>query len=138
MQDILCGCECEHFRWNDHEHIISTCIHTITTDNASHVPFLHSLILGNDLQLCNLIAACSNGEIRLVGGSVPNEGRVQVCQNQAWGTVCDDHWGNVDASVAWRQLSYSGQSKIHGKYNVMNVQCTPINMKHILFSSENF
>ena len=74
--------------------------------------FLHSLILGNHLWFCNLLAACSNGEIRLVGGSVPNEGRVEVCQNQAWGTVCDDHWGNVDASVTCRQLGYSGQSEL--------------------------
>ena len=51
------------------------------------------------------------GAIRLVGGTLPNEGRVEVCMNRRWGTVCDDAWDNVDANVACRQLGYSGYSK---------------------------
>ena len=54
---------------------------------------------------------CTDGAIRLIGGSVPTEGRVEVCQNDAWGTVCDDSWSDVDASVACRQLGYSRFSK---------------------------
>ena len=57
------------------------------------------------------IIACTDGGIRLAGGTQPNEGRVEVCLNSRWGTVCDDAWGTVDASVACRQLGYSGQSK---------------------------
>ena len=55
--------------------------------------------------------ACSDGGIRLVGGTRPNEGRVEICLNNRWGTVCDDAWGTVDANVACRQLGYSGHSK---------------------------
>ena len=51
--------------------------------------------------------ACENGEIRLIGGSNSYEGRVEVCNNNAWGTVCDDFWGTPDANVACRQLGYS-------------------------------
>ena len=32
---------------------------------------------------------------------------MEICRNDAWGTVCDDAWTDVDASVACRQLGYS-------------------------------
>ena len=50
---------------------------------------------------------CVTGEVRLIEGQQASEGRVEVCRSNVWGTVCDDFWGAMDASVVCRQLGYS-------------------------------
>ena len=62
------------------------------------------------MRLCITIytaAPCTNGDIRLRGSANSYEGRVEICNNNAWGTVCDDAWGTPDANVACRQLGFS-------------------------------
>lgn len=59
---------------------------------------------------CN--GACTEGNVKLVDGDNMNEGRVEVCKDGIWGTICDQNaeWGTAEARVICRQLNlpYTG------------------------------
>ena len=44
--------------------------------------------------------------VQLVGSEVPGEGTVEILYEDSWGTVCDDLWDDVAASVVCRMLGY--------------------------------
>jgi len=50
---------------------------------------------------------CTNGTVRLVDGPLASAGRVEICINGVWGTMCADSWDNNAARVVCRQLGYS-------------------------------
>ncbi len=55
------------------------------------------------------VVPCHHGDIRLQGGANNMTGRVEVCNNAVWGTVCNNYWGTADAQVACRQLGFETQ-----------------------------
>lgn len=60
-----------------------------------------------DIFLLLMHAACNDFDLRLVGGTNEREGRLEVCLNTVWGTVCDDLFTASAASVVCSQLGYS-------------------------------
>ena len=59
---------------------------------------------------------CNSGEIRLSGGSSSNEGRVEACIDEQWGTLCatESEWTLHNTHVACRQLGFSTQGLCSG------------------------
>ena len=49
---------------------------------------------------------CTDGSIRLVNGIIENEGRVEVCMDGVWGTICDQGWDKTDAHVVCTQMGH--------------------------------
>lgn len=58
------------------------------------------------ISLCTSLGLfnCTEGSVRLVNGANYTQGRVEVCLNGIWGTVCDDGWGTTEAETVCRQL----------------------------------
>ena len=50
---------------------------------------------------------CTHGDIRLVNGTSPINGRLELCMNNAWGTTCSNLVTWREAAVVCRQLNAS-------------------------------
>ena len=79
-----------------------------------HNSFLQLCSHASDIGVsCRIVNTenCTQGQVRLAGGQSQNEGRVEVCANNLWGTVCDDNFDNREAEVVCRQLGYDAIGK---------------------------
>ena len=55
---------------------------------------------------CTLVE-CEHGQVRLADSTHSTIGRVEVCMNGTWGTVCSTNIDQSDASVVCTHLGYS-------------------------------
>lgn len=65
-----------------------------------------------DLIVTVVDVICVTGDVRLVGGSNPLEGRLEVCFFNQWGTVCSSSWGRTESGVVCNQLGYARAGKV--------------------------
>ena len=58
-------------------------------------------------------ADCITGQVMLAGHSRKYQGQVIVCVNNAWGTVCNEHWDHEEGNLICRQLGFQPFGIIH-------------------------
>ena len=57
-----------------------------------------------------------DGEIRLIGGSSPASGRVEIFYRGEWGTVCEDGWTTANARVTCLELGFTSVAKVQQSF----------------------
>ncbi|XP_069136558.1 antigen WC1.1-like [Argopecten irradians] len=81
---------------------------------------LHNLLTaGNatEQQKRRSISSGFQGILRLVNGSMPSKGRVEIYHDSQWGTICDDHFGYDEARAVCKALGFSyGTPYLHAKF----------------------
>lgn len=70
------------------------------------------LILWLAVRLClchhfSVAKQCSDGDVRLLAGSTQFEGRLEICYNGQWGTICDDYSYAGIQNFVCKQLTVS-------------------------------
>ena len=63
---------------------------------------------------------CVTDSVRLVRGSGPSEGQIELCASQFWHPVCDEGFTVSETELICKALGYDfieGKSSIHHKFS---------------------
>lgn len=82
---------------------VHSCSHHEDAGVLCSTGIVYDVLYGVTL-LALVYSGCAGGEIRLRGSTDYKEGRVEICLNNEWGTVCDQMWSVTNAGVVCRQL----------------------------------
>ena len=67
-------------------------------------------------------------------GDIDQEGRVEVCINGVWGSVCSNGWDDTDAYVTCKYLGY-GQASEHPTFPFLMMVMLYLMFLHVFRTS---
>ena len=104
--------ECSHGRVSDQQ---SPCISTDQRcDGVTDC-------IGGEDELDHNCPCGPEGAVRLVDGIVPYRGRVEICKDGRWQSICSGSWDSRDAAVVCRQLGYPTEGLHYSQVFVYNI-----------------
>ena len=65
---------------------------------------------------------CTGGAVRLIDGVLEHEGRVEVCINGVWGSICGNGWNAIDGYVLCKELGFD-DSGLQSRHWLVQVDC---------------
>lgn len=112
--------QCEHSGWKNHDCFIWEVAAVRCTEEVDECNAAKEFTCTEDKSCVSLHAVCDGtcqcsgcsdektcvSVVELVGGSLPSEGRVEIVLNGIRGTICDDEFDDVDATVVCKSLGY--------------------------------
>lgn len=59
----------------------------------------------------SVLTECEHGDVRLVDGQKMSKGRVEICADGHWASICNTNWGLVETEIVCKQrgLPVSGE-----------------------------
>ena len=92
---------------------MSVLLFLLLSTGEINMSLLYSIVVFA-LPIVTLVAGqCTPGESRLVGGTSPRDGVMEICTvNGTWGTVCGYGFGCEEANVACHQLGFQNFCKL--------------------------
>ena len=82
--------------------------HVVCQGNFKYLGIMHNSLYIHPAQNTSK-SDCNDWDLRVVNGTSVREGRVEICFNSAWGTVCNDNYGVADAQTLCSQLNFEGE-----------------------------
>ena len=82
--------------------------------NETYLVYMDTLLSSQNTDSTILQSDCGDDNLRLVEGPSTNEGKVEICMNGFWGTVCSYRFGVADARVVCRQLGFQAHGMFSG------------------------
>ena len=79
-------------------------VFNVLVSSLTLVKLHDNYILVNNIEM-RATQPCKTGNLRLADGT-SSQGRVEICYQNMWGTICDDSWSELDARVVCRILGY--------------------------------
>ena len=120
------GCTGNELRLSDCPHNGLTHYSCYSLNDAAIACF-NSMLITNMLIFMSCIteyevqyANCTNGEMRLSGGSSSMSGRTEICYDNVWFGICAGRHSNpYDLNTICRVLGYSNQGNFTCKSNIL-------------------